>query len=764
MARVPLRLPMTPRFRQAALLLLLIGLAVLAWYPTGLLLADPKGDQVWENFTLGATCSTARHELGWMGLVQAAGSSGGLFATSLAAAWVARASCVIASSVHLTPLQGYLVTGLALSFGLAAITSRLHGFRSSTALLVGFLICTAPFCFSRVEHLSLATAWAVVPGLLACHGLWRAMARAQPLWRSVLAGSLASALCLPTQDYYVAFTLLLGLSTFALLLLLATTRTTAFRPLMAMARRGLGFGIGFGVILLLLFSSKLQAVFAAGGSALPAPPPLWIAPRSVLEQFRYGLVPYTWLIPSPLLPVVQEQFREAGFPLVTESFLMSTGSLLIPLAWLVAIRRLSRVRHEAIEQGAPEQMFFAVLLFLCTALGLIVMTMGGVGTLFAAFVSPVLRSLNRFTVFVYGASVLLLLSEFDLWQPGHARGDRRRLLWGLVGLWTAVELMFSSRWWPPAPLPAASSGKQVERGSLRDWLGAINQPGAPQAPVWFAPYNPYPEQRFIDSRVRSGLYDTFLAFPSSGLTTNYGAGKAGPADTLFTLASVHGLSAEFHLARRLGYRFFALDLGAVTDLGAARDLCRKVVGCRISTDVYALFPIGAGEQLVDGLNGFQRRLALLPWQGETHVLSWGPLVMSQFQWGPVQAQANRPLKPTEPLLVPAAPGTRLEIFRHSLNHYPESLRPLMQLESMDIQIALPAGVRSVDFCIRSNSVPCRQFSLGPGRRRVAIGDHLRPGDLSWLEIRDVQWERLGGGAVVLELRLPAAGRSLLAGG
>jgi len=44
-----------------------------------------------------------------------------------------------------------------------------------------------------------------------------------------------------------------------------------------------------------------------------------------------------------------------------------------------------------------------------------VMTMGGLGTLFAVFVSPVLRSLNRFTVFVYGASVLYLMADFDLW-------------------------------------------------------------------------------------------------------------------------------------------------------------------------------------------------------------------------------------------------------------------------------------------------------------------------------------------------------------
>ena len=55
----------------------------------------------------------------------------------------------------------------------------------------------------------------------------------------------------------------------------------------------------------------------------------------------------------------------------------------------------------------------ALLLGLVTFLGLVGMTMGGLGTLFAVFVSPVLRSLNRYTVFVYGASVLLLASLLD---------------------------------------------------------------------------------------------------------------------------------------------------------------------------------------------------------------------------------------------------------------------------------------------------------------------------------------------------------------
>ena len=53
-----------------------------------------------------------------------------------------------------------------------------------------------------------------------------------------------------------------------------------------------------------------------------------------------------------------------------------------------------------------------LLLTLTTFLGLFWMTMGGAGTLMA-ILNPTLRSLNRFTAFEYGASVLMLMALLD---------------------------------------------------------------------------------------------------------------------------------------------------------------------------------------------------------------------------------------------------------------------------------------------------------------------------------------------------------------
>jgi hypothetical protein len=736
--------------RSAGLLLLLVGLAVLAWYPMGHALIRPGDDQVWESFGIGSSCSTARYVLGWTGSDSTSVGIGALFTASLAAGLVSRAACSFAVIAHLSPLQGYLVVGLALSFALAAITSRLHGFGPTTSLAVGFLICTAPFCFSRVGHLSLATAWAVVPALLACHGLWRAMASAEPLWRALLAGALASALCLPTQDYYVSFSLLLGLCTFALLLLIASTRSTDLPPLASAAGRGLCFGAGFGFVLLLLFSTKLSAVLVGSASGGALPPPLWGSPRSAIEQFRYGLLPYTWLIPSPWVELVQKQLAAAGIALNSESYAWSTGSLLIPLAWLVAIRRLARLRHPLDSHPpAREQTFFALLLLLCSALGLLVMTMGGLGTLFAAFVSPVLRSLNRFTVFVYGASVLLLVSEFQLWLEHRQPRDPRRLLWGLLAFWTGVELLYSSRWWPPNARPAAITAPTpapTPPAGLRTLLSAY-----PDDAVWFAPYITFPETGFLESNARRGVYDTFLAFPTAtGLASNYGAGRLSPADSLFSRASVQGLAAEYQLARRLGYRWYALDLGSVTDPAAAEDLCRRSPGCRLSTDRYALFPIAAGGGLAAELAALQRRIPLLPLQSAG--VSWGPLLFSPFQWGPVDADPNRPLPAGAPLRVLAKPQFSFEIFRYSLDQFPAPFRSELDLADADVQLVLPPEVFAASVCIGPADGRCRSFTLGPARPRLAIGNLLVPGQVTRIDLIDLVRQQPGDVPFVVEVR------------
>ncbi|MFM7313381.1 MAG: hypothetical protein ACKO0M_09475, partial [Cyanobium sp.] len=394
-----------------------------------------------------------------------------------------------------------------------------------------------------------------------------------------------------------------------------------------------------------------------------------------------------------------------------------------------------------------DQTFLALLLLLCTALGLLVMTMGGLGTLFAAFVSPVLRSLNRFTVFVYGASVLLLVSECELWLRHRQPGDRRGLLWVLLGFWTGVELLFSSGWWPPGARPVVVPASPA-RNDLRSHLS--RQPG-PR--VWFAPYTTYPESGFVESTVRRGVYDTFLAFPSrTNLASNYGAGKLSPADSLFSQASVRGLPAEAQLARQLGYQLFVLDLGALSDPAAAKALCRVTPGCWLSADAYALFPLRrGGDDLSRALAPLHRRIPLLPWSSAG--ITWGPLVFSPYEWGVTAGDAQRPIRPGSTTMLDARPQMVLELFRYRLDQFPAVARAGLRLRDGDVQLVLPAEVLAARLCIGPADGPCRSLTLGPARRRVSIGSFLVPGQITRLEI--VELLRLRPGEVPLQVELAA---------
>lgn len=403
--------------RHLLLAIVLVVLAAVAWLPTVLQLRSPSADQVWENFGLWSVCVPGQFQLGWSGPV-AGVSTGGAFAASRPAAAIQWLSCQLAHHSPLNGLQSFLILGLALTFLLALISCRLAGFRPLSSLLVAFLITTAPCSFSRVGHLSLATLWPVIPGLLACRGLWRAMlpSTSPAGWLALAgAGALASALCVPSQEYYIFFVVLLLGASFLLLLFLASTRTTSLKALGAIAGRGLMFLLGALAVVLLAYLPKLFVFTAGGGGGGSPPPEAWATSRGAGDQFLYGLLPFTWLIPSPWVPMLSRILTNSGIPPTTESFFWSTGSFLIPIAWMTA---LWQMMLPASRRPPREVRFFACLLALVSGVGLLWMTMGGLGTLFAAVISPVLRSLNRYTVFVYGASLLLLASVLDAHLQG----------------------------------------------------------------------------------------------------------------------------------------------------------------------------------------------------------------------------------------------------------------------------------------------------------------------------------------------------------
>ena len=339
--------------------------------------------------------------------------------------------------------------------------------------------------------------------------------------------------------------------------------------------------------------------------------------------------------------------------------------------------------------------------------------------------------------------------------------DPRSTLWALLGLWLGIELLYSSHWWPSQSRLVETSGQvRSANQNLRGWLERQYHLRGTPLRVWFAPYTSFPEPGYVESSVRSGVYDTFLAIPPTGLVSNYGASKLTPADTLFSLASSYGLAAELNLASRLGYGFFALDLGAVHDPQRAIQICRTTPGCHLSGDAYALFPIRPqAPELPQKLAAISRRMPQFALQSGGP--RWGPIVLAPLQWGPSSLNGDPSLGQDPWLVVQALPLRRFELYRYNLDRFPRVVQPWLRLQPSDVQLLLAPDVQAVQLCIGLRRGPCRLVTLGPGVRRLAIGDLLPAGAVSRFEIVAISRSQPGRSPFSLALHVPGAAQALL---
>jgi hypothetical protein len=400
----------------AGVILLFIALC---WLPSFITLSRPTADQIYHNFGLEALCRPGLHDIGWAAGVSSSPFAG-LFSPGVLAFLHQRAACWLSVFLPVNGLQGYLVLGLLLTFVCSYVACRLIGLAPFTSSLASALMVTAPCALSRIGHIDQVPLAPVLPTFAACIVFSRLLQRRAPTGICILLGLLLGLLSFPSQEYYAFFSLLILFCFAALQLIIRSTLRLELDGLALTLAKPILFVIAYFAVFALLF---LPRVVAGLFSELPAS---WITPRYPIEQYLYGLQPMMLLIPPQLIDVVINQLRSNGIAASTEAFGWSMGSLWIPLASLLSARRLAQgpqapqddLRGALLSPNAltsRDLRVLALLVLLTLLLALLWMTSGGVGTLIAVYVSPVLRSLNRFTVYVYGISVLYLVSELDVW-------------------------------------------------------------------------------------------------------------------------------------------------------------------------------------------------------------------------------------------------------------------------------------------------------------------------------------------------------------
>jgi hypothetical protein len=342
------------------------------------------------------------------------------------------------------------------------------------------------------------------------------------------------------------------------------------------------------------------------------------------------------------------------------------------------------------------------------------------------------------------------------------RRDPMLALAGLLGLWLAIELLHSSRWLEigrisqrSAPAP---SGQSASLRSLADLVTPATPPRGtnPDLPrVWFAPYTTFPESGMVESSLRRGVYDTFLAIPRSGIATNYGAFKLSASDSAFSQASSAGLAGEATLARKLGYDWFAVDLGAVNDMPGLMRICRGMHGCRVSQDGYALFHLD--DLRPDWMRLLAPHQRLQPEQHDLAAASrWGSVVFEPGRWWPPR---NSDV-PAGRRIVWAQPVWSARIYRYGIAAVPTALRPTLVSQRERIWLRLAPGLMGADVCLQ-NWPPRRRFSpegactvirLRPKLTRIDITAFVPAGQITRIT---AEWLYGEGGLPITPEMIPA---------
>ncbi|MCP9822530.1 hypothetical protein [Cyanobium sp. L1E-Cus] len=142
------------------------------------------------------------------------------------------------------------------------------------------------------------------------------------------------------------------------------------------------------------------------------------------EQFAYGFWPLA-LAQSPIFnDLLLEKFKASSLP-ITETPFGSSGSLLILIGTLIAISTLrGQSARQSTELDKKVQQLLttaSIILIVSLSIALLCATSGGLGTLFATFVSPQLRALNRFMPYIYAPSVVVI----SLWLESYFNNLRQ---------------------------------------------------------------------------------------------------------------------------------------------------------------------------------------------------------------------------------------------------------------------------------------------------------------------------------------------------
>ncbi|SCK37652.1 hypothetical protein VAR608DRAFT_3479 [Variovorax sp. HW608] len=293
-----------------------------------------------------------------------------------------------------------------------------------------------------------------------------------------------------------------------------------------------------------------------------------VAQRSAMETEIYGLKIVQFLLPRkdhrlPLLADVAKNYADT-FPLVNENLSASFGFVGSFGFLLLVYVALTPRRTEAGSAHASRQ-----LAFIAVALVMIA-TVGGFSSLFAQFVSPLIRAWNRVSIFIAFMSLTAMALAFDSifarrWRP--APTFVAATLVALFGVWDQTASVDLAR----------LKARREEFRADQDFMSNLEKHLAAGSAIYQLPYMTFPESPPVQSL---GSYDMAKGYlHADNLRWSFGATAGRRGDDVFEGLSHLPISTQIELLNYMGFQGIYVDRRGYADHGIDLDAeIRKATG------------------------------------------------------------------------------------------------------------------------------------------------------------------------------------------
>lgn len=444
-------------------------------------------------------------------------------------------------------VNAYYLAGFPLATWAFVFVARRMGAGLGPALAGGLLFAWLPFHFLRLAHLYYT--WYFVAPLYVWYGwkIYSGEGRATAGLRGRVMDALAIALLACAGVYFAVF----GMIVFLMAGALATAE-----------KRGSKLWLAVGAC----------AVVCASVLANTAPTIVHriehgknreVAQRSPAEADVYGLKIAQLVLPQPVhrnekLQRLNAKYSTA-FPLVNENSSSALG-IVASLGFLGLLGYAILGRGNT---GAARPLRYASVV----VLGLVLIaTIGGFGSLFAIFVSPLIRGWNRVSVFIAALSLLgvalALTGKFDQWRGRSWGAAATGLVLALVvgiGFVDQVGLRCGS---------ACAAGLQAQYAASGTFFSALQQAVPRGAAIYVLPYMPFPEPPPKARLEPYALAEGYLM--TDGLRWSWGAMKGRDAgDSVYKALEGKPVAEQVDAVRATGFAGVLVDRRGYADSGRA---------------------------------------------------------------------------------------------------------------------------------------------------------------------------------------------------